>query len=247
MVLERCSNPASPDRQEIATSLMWQIDRALKDAAWDKKDLCGLVVGQGPGSFTGIRCAVVTARTLAQALELPLISVCRLEGYALRTIGKTAVVISAGSQLFFMSGYKNGTGGSEEGAEGCPRSVTKDAKGDKPGALREAPALKNDIIDALIMTPCCVNFFELTQKLHSFPQVLADEASSKLLAQAGIDTVALPLIKNIAIPQAEIAWSRINSADKNLPVPELAKQYAWENVKPLYLRRPSITPVKQKS
>jgi tRNA threonylcarbamoyl adenosine modification protein YeaZ len=66
-------------RQEAATILMPTIDRLVKSQAWGKADIDAIVVGSGPGSFTGIRTSVVTARALAQALGLPLISVSLLE------------------------------------------------------------------------------------------------------------------------------------------------------------------------
>jgi tRNA threonylcarbamoyl adenosine modification protein YeaZ len=66
-------------RQEAATILMPTIDRLIKSQGWGKRDIDAIVVGSGPGSFTGIRTSVVTARALAQALCLPLISVSLLE------------------------------------------------------------------------------------------------------------------------------------------------------------------------
>jgi len=52
----------------------------LKPQTW--ADLSFLAVAKGPGGFTGTRIGVVTARTLAQQLELPLFAVSTLAGIA---------------------------------------------------------------------------------------------------------------------------------------------------------------------
>ncbi|TVQ12878.1 MAG: tRNA (adenosine(37)-N6)-threonylcarbamoyltransferase complex dimerization subunit type 1 TsaB [Leptolyngbya sp. DLM2.Bin27] len=46
-----------------------------------------LAVAVGPGGFTGTRLGVVTARTLAQQLEIPLFGVSSLAAVAQRTLG----------------------------------------------------------------------------------------------------------------------------------------------------------------
>ena len=65
--------------REIATHLHQYLLDFLQPQTW--KDLSFLAVAQGPGSFTGTRIGVITARTLAQQLELPLVGISTLAGF----------------------------------------------------------------------------------------------------------------------------------------------------------------------
>jgi tRNA threonylcarbamoyladenosine biosynthesis protein TsaB len=59
--------------------LMPMIDRVLKDSQMTPQDLEGLAVSMGPGSFTGLRVGLSTAKGLAFALGLPVVGVPTLE------------------------------------------------------------------------------------------------------------------------------------------------------------------------
>ncbi len=51
------------------------IEKILHSVNWTVKDIDKFAVSCGPGSFTGIRVAVATAKTLAQTLNKPLVCV----------------------------------------------------------------------------------------------------------------------------------------------------------------------------
>ncbi len=70
---------AKADRQESVSLLLPTIDKLTRDLGLKKQDYNAVVIGVGPGGFTGVRVAVVTGRTLAQALNLPLIGINSLE------------------------------------------------------------------------------------------------------------------------------------------------------------------------
>ncbi len=65
-----------------SVNLMPEIERALRESGTDKRELGGIAVGIGPGSYTGVRIAVTTAKTLAWALKLPVAAVSSLEAQA---------------------------------------------------------------------------------------------------------------------------------------------------------------------
>ena len=62
--------------------LMAAVDRALVDARWSMRDLAGLAVAIGPGSFTGLRIAVSTVKGLGLALGIPIAAVPTLDAMA---------------------------------------------------------------------------------------------------------------------------------------------------------------------
>jgi tRNA threonylcarbamoyladenosine biosynthesis protein TsaB len=62
--------------------LLPAIDFVLHAAGVERRLLDGIVVGEGPGSFTGVRIAAATARGLATALSIPLFAVSSLAATA---------------------------------------------------------------------------------------------------------------------------------------------------------------------
>jgi tRNA threonylcarbamoyladenosine biosynthesis protein TsaB len=59
--------------------VMPMIDRVLKDSRTTPENLAGIAVSIGPGSFTGLRIGLSTAKGLAFALKLPIVGVSSLD------------------------------------------------------------------------------------------------------------------------------------------------------------------------
>lgn len=74
--------------------MMLLVDEALKEAGTDKSELTHIAASTGPGSFTGIRIGVVTARVMAQMLGVPCIAVSSLEAMGQRVLD---AAVAAGS------------------------------------------------------------------------------------------------------------------------------------------------------
>ncbi|MCI8610024.1 MAG: tRNA (adenosine(37)-N6)-threonylcarbamoyltransferase complex dimerization subunit type 1 TsaB [Firmicutes bacterium] len=72
----------SADEMNHLKDLLPMTGRLLSHAGVGKSELSYIAVSQGPGSFTGIRIGVATARALGQALDLPVIGVPTLQSFA---------------------------------------------------------------------------------------------------------------------------------------------------------------------
>ncbi len=66
-----------------ASALLPAVDEALSAAGVDRHEIDAVIVGEGPGSFTGVRVAAATAKGLTRALQRPLYAVSSLAGAAL--------------------------------------------------------------------------------------------------------------------------------------------------------------------
>jgi len=86
--VELLAEQAVPSGNKHAELLTPAIRAALADAGAAMGDLQAVVVGLGPGPFTGLRVGVVTAATLADARRLPALGVCSLDaiGEGARTV-----------------------------------------------------------------------------------------------------------------------------------------------------------------
>lgn len=62
--------------------LMPTIDQMFTEVKWSPNDIELIAVAKGPGSYTGVRIGVTTAKTYAWALKIPLVGVSTLEAMA---------------------------------------------------------------------------------------------------------------------------------------------------------------------
>jgi tRNA threonylcarbamoyladenosine biosynthesis protein TsaB len=83
VAFEARDDPPSGERPRHTTKLMPLIAQLLELSAigWDQVDR--IAVGIGPGTFTGLRIGIATARALSRARNVPLVGVSTLESLAM--------------------------------------------------------------------------------------------------------------------------------------------------------------------
>ena len=84
----------STEEMNHLKGMMILIDEAIREAGIDKSELTHIAASVGPGSFTGIRIGVVTARVMAQMLDVPCVAVSSLEAMGERVLD---AAVSAGA------------------------------------------------------------------------------------------------------------------------------------------------------
>jgi tRNA threonylcarbamoyl adenosine modification protein YeaZ len=81
---------------------------ALADASRGMGDLGAVVVGCGPGPFTGLRVGMATAAAYGHALGIPVYGVCSLDAIGGQTTGETLVVTDARRREVYWARYRDG-------------------------------------------------------------------------------------------------------------------------------------------
>jgi len=81
-------------------ALLADVDALLAAAGVAPSDLTGLVVGTGPGSFTGTRIGLAVARGLALSLSLPVAGVSTLDALAAAAPDAFPVVDARRGEVF---------------------------------------------------------------------------------------------------------------------------------------------------
>ncbi|MDQ3663930.1 MAG: tRNA (adenosine(37)-N6)-threonylcarbamoyltransferase complex dimerization subunit type 1 TsaB [Actinomycetota bacterium] len=87
--------------------LMPAVRQVLSEANASAADLSRIVVGVGPGPFTGLRVGIVTAKTMAAVLDVSVVGVCTLDvlAAAVRIEGRFAVATDARRKEVYWAEY----------------------------------------------------------------------------------------------------------------------------------------------
>jgi tRNA threonylcarbamoyl adenosine modification protein YeaZ len=96
------------DARAHAEQLTPNVLAALADAGIGVTDIDAVVVGCGPGPFTGLRVGMATAAAYGQALGLPVYGVCSLDGIGVDTAGDVLVVTDARRREVYWARYRDG-------------------------------------------------------------------------------------------------------------------------------------------
>jgi tRNA threonylcarbamoyl adenosine modification protein YeaZ len=96
------------DARAHAERLTPNVLAALGEAALTMADLDAVVVGCGPGPFTGLRAGMATGAAYGHALGIPVHGVCSLDAIGVQTTGDTLVVTDARRREVYWARYRDG-------------------------------------------------------------------------------------------------------------------------------------------
>jgi tRNA threonylcarbamoyladenosine biosynthesis protein TsaB len=135
-------DPVAGERPGHATHLLALIARVMTRAEVGWEGVDRIAVGVGPGTFTGLRIGIATARALARARDIPLVAVSTLQSLALARprqgevpagVDAVLAVLDARRGEVFAAGWRCDEAGEFDRALLLPRALA-------PGALAELVA-----------------------------------------------------------------------------------------------------------
>jgi tRNA threonylcarbamoyladenosine biosynthesis protein TsaB len=92
------------ERTSRAVTVLEDLDALLRQAGAHTRDVSALAVGIGPGSFTGVRVGLATARGLALALGVPVAGISTLDALAAGAPGALPVIDARRGEVFVLDG-----------------------------------------------------------------------------------------------------------------------------------------------
>ena len=104
MLAERVTVDARAHAEQLTPNVL----AALADAGLTVGDLGAVVVGCGPGPFTGLRVGMATAAAYGHALGIPVHGVCSLDAIGIGTAGDALVVTDARRREVYWARYRDG-------------------------------------------------------------------------------------------------------------------------------------------
>ncbi|MEU6949312.1 tRNA (adenosine(37)-N6)-threonylcarbamoyltransferase complex dimerization subunit type 1 TsaB [Streptomyces sp. NPDC046316] len=119
------------DARRHGELLLPAVDRVLKDAGLKLDAVTGLVVGVGPGPYTGLRVGLVTASTFASVLGVPVHGLCTLDGlaYASGIEEPFVVATDARRKEVYWARYENSRTRSTDAAVDRPAEIAEQVAG----------------------------------------------------------------------------------------------------------------------
>ncbi|WP_461225776.1 tRNA (adenosine(37)-N6)-threonylcarbamoyltransferase complex dimerization subunit type 1 TsaB [Lacticaseibacillus suihuaensis] len=200
--------------------LLPTIHRLLDVSGLTASALDRVVVAQGPGSYTGLRIAVTTAKTLAYTLNLELVGVSSLAALAAGVTATTAVIVplmDARRHNVFAGGY--------QWANGRLENVIADRHLPLDQLLAELAVLKQP---AVFTGPDAVAFREPIQAAlghaASFADAITALPDAARLAQLGAMSTPVSAItfvpRYLRLTEAETNWLKTHDDKGHAPYVE---------------------------
>ncbi|MET0604119.1 MAG: tRNA (adenosine(37)-N6)-threonylcarbamoyltransferase complex dimerization subunit type 1 TsaB, partial [Baekduia sp.] len=108
LLAARRHDPAAGEKPGHTTQLLPLAHAALTEAGASWSDLTRIGAGVGPGTFTGIRIGVATARALAQGLDVETVALSTLHALALGAVrgnGPVLAILDARRGEAYLAAY----------------------------------------------------------------------------------------------------------------------------------------------
>jgi len=106
--LDPLGERVTEDPRAHAECLTPNVLGALSDSSIAMDELDAVVVGCGPGPFTGLRVGMATAAAYGHALGIPVHGVCSLDAIGVATAGEALVVTDARRREVYWARYRHG-------------------------------------------------------------------------------------------------------------------------------------------
>lgn len=202
-------------------------------------DLDAVIVGVGPGPFTGLRVGMATAAAFGDALDIPVIGVCSLDGLAWNAVsdapqheGEMIIVATdARRREVYWATYRISDGHPVRVTEPevtRPTDVDVSEAADVPAQQPSLAVVSDSVADALLASVTSVN-----QPVEAQPDIVN-------FVRAALDH---PMNLDRATNVDDPADSTRDNGDRNALFP---RQSDLQPLRPLYLRRPDAVPPKAK-
>jgi tRNA threonylcarbamoyladenosine biosynthesis protein TsaB len=194
-------------RMELSRLLFPQVEQVLGLARVALRDLEGIAVSAGPGSFTGLRMGVTAAKSLAYGLGLPVASVSTLDAVAdpqpLPEGVLLCAVISASSAELFAALYRRSHGRPE--AAGPPELLPTEVFAQRLAALSDPVLLAGQpgLHRAALETALGERLVATADAYAPSPEAVARLGRERLLAGDGEAAHTLaPRYLRVSTPEA---------------------------------------------
>jgi tRNA threonylcarbamoyladenosine biosynthesis protein TsaB len=191
------SERESPHRH--GQTLLEQIDEALENAGAGRREIDAIGVGIGPGSFTGLRVGLATAKTLAYLLDAALCGITTSDALARAAdagAASAAIVLPAGAHDVYLA---------------VPGSATRlvPPGADLAAELREHLPIAVDMAAGSVSEEARERGAAAVRGLPAALLAILDErlVAGRLDAPEDLVPAYVALPRGISAPIAETAWS----------------------------------------
>lgn len=170
------------DARRHGELLLPSVHRVLGEAGAALADVTDVVVGVGPGPYTGLRVGLVTAAALGDALDVPVHGLCTLDGiaYAAGFDGAFVVATDARRKEVYWARYDDA------------RTRTGEPSADRPGDIADEAGELPSVGAGALLYPETFTRAVRSGPEHVSAAALAALAAERLAGGAGF-LPALPL------------------------------------------------------